>query len=131
MKSCYLEESGTRSEPISVMVGIITDRNKMKQTETECNSLLKHISIFQWYRNGKHSVVYKAVDNVNFQVMKQNCSICNYYNTCLGGQKFIIKCYSESYGLIHSSKQLLLLLYNQRKFCSLLLYILTMGIGYT
>ena len=44
MKFCYLDESGTGSEPIAVMVGIITDHHRMKPTKSDWNTLLKTLS---------------------------------------------------------------------------------------
>lgn len=44
MKFCYIDESGTGSEPIAVMVGIITDHHRMKPTKSDWRALLNDIS---------------------------------------------------------------------------------------
>jgi hypothetical protein len=113
MKFCYLDESGTGGEPIAVMVGIITDHNRMRLTKSEWKSLLNSlsiatgktvseihthelyagnspfrqltaqqrtnliISIFNWLKDRKHSIVYTALDTVNFNA---NCQSEAFYN---------------------------------------------------
>lgn len=44
MKFCYLDESGIGAEPISVMVGIITDHHRMRLTKNDWRSLLQTLS---------------------------------------------------------------------------------------
>ncbi len=44
MKFCYIDESGTGSEPISVMVGVIVDTYNMRITKTHWSELLKGLS---------------------------------------------------------------------------------------
>lgn len=44
MKFCYIDESGTGSEDIAVMVGIITDHNRMRTTKSDWKKLLSDIS---------------------------------------------------------------------------------------
>lgn len=44
MKFCYIDESGTGGEPISVMVGIITDHNRMRPTKADWKGLLGRVS---------------------------------------------------------------------------------------
>ena len=44
MKFCYLDESGTGSEPYAVMVGIIVDAQRMHVTKRNWEALLKVLS---------------------------------------------------------------------------------------
>lgn len=44
MKFCYIDESGTGSEPYAVMVGIIVDAQRMKPTKADWNGLLEKLS---------------------------------------------------------------------------------------
>ncbi len=44
MKFCYLDESGTGTEPFAVMVGIITDSYRMRMTKEDWNDLLDELS---------------------------------------------------------------------------------------
>jgi hypothetical protein len=44
MKFCYLDESGTGSEPFAVMVGIIVDHHRMHLTKKDWSELLSKLS---------------------------------------------------------------------------------------
>jgi Protein of unknown function (DUF3800) len=44
MKFCYLDESGTGSEPVAVVAGIVVDSQRMHVTKGEWDSLLVHLS---------------------------------------------------------------------------------------
>jgi hypothetical protein len=45
MKFCYCDESGTGTEPIAVMVGILVDSQRMHITKHEWNDLLQNLSL--------------------------------------------------------------------------------------
>jgi hypothetical protein len=44
MKFCYLDESGTGSEPYAIMVGIITDSYRMRPTKSNWKEMLSNLS---------------------------------------------------------------------------------------
>jgi len=44
MKFCYIDESGTGSEPFAVMVGLIVDAYRMHPTKADWNKLLEDLS---------------------------------------------------------------------------------------
>lgn len=44
MKFCYIDESGTGDEPISVMVGVLTDHHRMNPTKSDWRTLLKTLT---------------------------------------------------------------------------------------
>ena len=44
MKLCYFDESGTGSEPIAVVVGVIVDAQRMHITKREWADLLLNLS---------------------------------------------------------------------------------------
>jgi len=44
MQFVYLDESGTGSEPISVMAGVVVDSYRMRPTKSDWNDLLKQLS---------------------------------------------------------------------------------------
>jgi hypothetical protein len=44
MKFCYIDESGTGSEPFGVMVGVVVDAHRMRPTKEEWQKLLDELS---------------------------------------------------------------------------------------
>lgn len=45
MKFCYIDESGTGSEPIAVMIGVVVDSQRMGPTKRHWDQLLDHLSV--------------------------------------------------------------------------------------
>ena len=44
MKFCYVDESGTGSEPFAVMVGVLVDAHRMRPTKADWDGLLSNLS---------------------------------------------------------------------------------------